>query len=59
LGNLRRFEEECEREHRRAQRVWDSYAVARVDIEGMTAFNAQHGRPSKSSCCSRAVSPAC
>jgi len=44
LGNLRRFEEECEREHRRAQRVWDSYAVARVDIEGMAAFNAKFGR---------------
>jgi diguanylate cyclase (GGDEF)-like protein len=46
LGNLRRFEEECEREHRRAQRVWDSYAVARVDIEGMDAVNAKHGRAS-------------
>lgn len=44
LGNLRRFEEECEREHRRAQRVWDSYAVARVDVEGMAAFNAKFGR---------------
>lgn len=44
LGNLRRFEEECEREHRRAQRVWDSYAVARVDVEGMTAFNSKFGR---------------
>jgi diguanylate cyclase (GGDEF)-like protein len=44
LGNLRRFEEECEREHRRAQRVWDSYAVARVDVQGMAAFNAKYGR---------------
>lgn len=44
LGNLRRFEEECEREHRRAQRVWDSYAVVRVDVEGMTEVNAKHGR---------------
>ncbi len=44
LGNLRRFEEECEREHRRAQRVWDSFAVARVDIQGMADFNAKHGR---------------
>ncbi len=44
LGNLRRFEEECEREHRRAQRVWDSYAVARVDIDGMAAVNATYGR---------------
>lgn len=44
LGNLRRFAEECEREHRRAQRVWDSYAVARVDIENMAALNAKYGR---------------
>jgi diguanylate cyclase (GGDEF)-like protein len=44
LGNLRRFEEECEREHRRAQRVWDSYAVVRVDVEGMTSLNSIHGR---------------
>lgn len=44
LGNLRRFEEECEREHRRAQRVWDSYAVARVDIDDMAAVNTKYGR---------------
>lgn len=44
LGNLRRFEEECEREHRRAQRVWDSYAVVRVDIDGMNAVNTKYGR---------------
>jgi diguanylate cyclase (GGDEF)-like protein len=44
LGNLRRFEEECEREHRRAQRVWDSYAVVRVDVDDMAAVNAKYGR---------------
>lgn len=44
LGNLRRFEEECEREHRRAQRVWDSYAVVRVDVDGMSAVNTKYGR---------------
>jgi diguanylate cyclase (GGDEF)-like protein len=44
LGNLRRFEEECEREHRRAQRVWDSYAVARVDVENMAMVNVRYGR---------------
>lgn len=44
LGNLRRFEEECEREHRRAQRVWDSYAVARVDVHDMAAVNSTYGR---------------
>jgi len=43
LGNLRRFEEECEREHRRAQRVWESFAVARVDIDGMASVNARYG----------------
>jgi diguanylate cyclase (GGDEF)-like protein len=45
LHNRRRFEEEHEREHRRAQRVWDSYALARIDIDGMGAFNTSHGRP--------------
>lgn len=45
LPNRRRFEEEHEREHRRAQRVWDSYAVARIDIDGMGAFNTSFGRP--------------
>ncbi|MRG90495.1 GGDEF domain-containing protein [Polyangium spumosum] len=44
LANRRRFEEECEREHRRAQRVWDSYAVARVDVDGMRAVNEARGR---------------
>lgn len=44
LSNRRRFEEECEREHRRAQRVWDSYAVARVDVDGMAVVNQAHGR---------------
>jgi len=44
LSNLRRFEEECTREHRRAQRVWDSFAVARVDVDGMAAVNASYGR---------------
>ncbi|MDI1444750.1 GGDEF domain-containing protein [Polyangium sp. 6x1] len=44
LANRRRFEEECEREHRRAQRVWDSYAVARVDVDGMGAVNEALGR---------------
>ncbi|MDC3960340.1 GGDEF domain-containing protein [Polyangium jinanense] len=44
LSNRRRFEEECEREHRRAQRVWDSYAVARVDVDGMGVVNEALGR---------------
>lgn len=45
LSNRRRFEEECEREHRRAQRVWDSFAVARIDVDGMASVNASYGRP--------------
>jgi diguanylate cyclase (GGDEF)-like protein len=44
LPNRRRFQEECEREHTRAQRVWDSYAIARVDVDGMAAVNASFGR---------------
>lgn len=44
LSNRRRFEEECEREHRRAQRVWDSFAVARLSVDGMASLNASYGR---------------
>ncbi len=44
LSNRRRFEEECEREHRRAQRAWESYAVAHVDVDGMETMNASFGR---------------
>ncbi len=44
LVNRRRFEEECLREHRRAQREWISYAVARVDVDGMALINETHGR---------------
>lgn len=44
LPNRRRFEQESEREHRRAQRAWDSYAIARLDVDGMAAHNARLGR---------------
>ncbi len=44
LGNLRRFEEECEREHRRAQRAWESFTIARVDVQNMNAVNSVQGR---------------
>jgi diguanylate cyclase (GGDEF)-like protein len=43
LTNRRRFEEDCGREHRRAQREWVTYAVARIDIDGMRAINAENG----------------
>jgi diguanylate cyclase (GGDEF)-like protein len=43
LTNRRRFEEECAREHRRSQREWISYGVARVDVDGMGAINAAIG----------------
>jgi diguanylate cyclase (GGDEF)-like protein len=45
LVNRRRFEEECQREHRRAQREWISYAVARVDVDKMGRINEALGRP--------------
>ncbi len=45
LANVKRFEEECLREHRRAQREWISYAVARLDVDGMGAINERLGRP--------------
>ena len=44
LVNVKRFEEECLREHRRAQREWISYAVARIDVDGMGAINERLGR---------------
>ena len=43
LANRRRFEEECGREHRRAQREWVSYVVARVDVDDMVGINDHHG----------------
>jgi len=44
LASKRRFEEECGREHRRSQRSWVAYAVARVDIDGMAEINEKYGR---------------
>ena len=44
LMNRRRFDEECQREHRRSQRAWAPYALARVDVDGMAQINAKHGR---------------
>jgi diguanylate cyclase (GGDEF)-like protein len=43
LTNRRQFEDASGREHRRAQREWVSYAVARVDVDGMGALNAALG----------------
>lgn len=45
LPNRRRFNEELEREHGRASRAWDSYAVIRVDIDGLSTINAELGQP--------------
>ena len=44
LPNRRRFLEELEREHGRAARAWDSYAVLRVDVDNMGQLNAQLGQ---------------
>lgn len=44
LANRRHFELEIDREHRRSQRAWASYAVARIDIDGMAPLNAELGR---------------
>ncbi|MFO0761802.1 MAG: diguanylate cyclase [Byssovorax sp.] len=43
LANLRRFDEEAQREHRRSQRAWASYALCRVDIDEMAAINESRG----------------
>ena len=45
LLNQRRFREELEREHLRSTRAWDSYAVVRLDIDGMGALNDEFGVP--------------
>jgi diguanylate cyclase (GGDEF)-like protein len=43
LSNLRRFEEEAQREHRRSQRAWAAYALCRVDVDDMAAINERKG----------------
>jgi diguanylate cyclase (GGDEF)-like protein/PAS domain S-box-containing protein len=45
LLNQRRFREELDREHGRSTRAWDSYAVMRLDIDGMGAINDEFGVP--------------
>lgn len=44
LSNRRHFEAETDREHRRSQRAWASYAIARIDVDGMAKINADLGR---------------
>jgi diguanylate cyclase (GGDEF)-like protein len=43
LLNQRRFKEELDREHGRSTRAWDSYAVLRVDVDGMSDLNSDFG----------------
>jgi diguanylate cyclase (GGDEF)-like protein len=43
LLNPRRFRQEIEREHGRSARAWDSYAILRVDVDGMGELNADLG----------------
>jgi diguanylate cyclase (GGDEF)-like protein/PAS domain S-box-containing protein len=45
LVNARRFREELEREHGRSSRAWDSYAVVRIDVDGMGSINDELGNP--------------
>jgi diguanylate cyclase (GGDEF)-like protein len=45
LPNMKRFREELEREHGRSTRAWDSYAVLRVDVDGMRDLNDEFGVP--------------
>jgi diguanylate cyclase (GGDEF)-like protein len=44
LANRRHFESELDREHRRSQRGYAPYAVARIDVDGMGTLNADIGR---------------
>jgi diguanylate cyclase (GGDEF)-like protein len=43
LSNRKRLDEDILREHRRAQREWISYAVARIDVDGMAGINERLG----------------
>ena len=43
LLNQRRFREELDREHGRSTRAWDSYAVLRLDVDGMGVINEELG----------------
>ncbi len=43
LSNMRRFEEEAQREHRRSQRAWAPYALCRVDVDDMARINETKG----------------
>jgi diguanylate cyclase (GGDEF)-like protein len=44
LRNRRRFLEDLEREHGRSQRAWDSYAILRIDVDGMGEINDRFGQ---------------
>lgn len=44
LANRKHFENEIDREHRRSQRGYASYAVVRIDVDGMAEVNEQLGR---------------
>lgn len=44
LANRRHFEAEIDREHRRSQRAWAPYAIARIDVDGMGKLNEELGR---------------
>jgi diguanylate cyclase (GGDEF)-like protein len=45
LLNQRRFREELDREHGRSTRAWDSYAIVRLDVDGMGEYNDEFGVP--------------
>ena len=45
LPNKKRFQEELDREHGRAARAWDSYAILRIDVDGLGAINEELGQP--------------
>ncbi|MDP9000624.1 MAG: diguanylate cyclase [Myxococcota bacterium] len=46
LLNQRRLYEELGREHSRSMRAWDTYALLRVDVDGMNRINDEFGVPS-------------
>ncbi len=50
LSNMRRFEEEAQREHRRSQRAWAPYALCRVDVDDWRASTRPRVSASATSC---------
>jgi diguanylate cyclase (GGDEF)-like protein len=45
VPHMARFQKDLTREHGRSVRAWDSYAILRVDVDGMKGLNETYGAP--------------